>query len=338
MKLLDKLLEKGRNFLGVKYPIISGAMTWVSDYHLVKAVSDADAFPVLAGGNMPPDLFEKEVDKCLENIEKPFAVNLITIAPNFREHYNILLKKKVPFVVFAGSFPGRKDIEGMKEAGIKTMSFASTNSIAEQQIRYGVDALILEGSEAGGHIGYVSLVILLQQVLFEFDQVPIFVAGGIATGKMMAHLLLMGASGIQMGTRFVMSEECKVHPNFKKAFKRAHARQAIATPQYDSRLPVVAVRAIKNKGMDEFGKLQLKLIQQLEKGEISQKEAQYQVENFWVGALRKAAIDGDVEYGSLMAGQSVGLMKDIKPIKEIIKEIIKEAEKELEKVKKMVCK
>ncbi len=333
MSIIDKLFKKGRDFLGVEYPIISGAMTWVSNFELVRAVSDSGAFPVLAGGNMPGDIFESEVDKCIENIKRPFAVNLITIAPNFRLHYDILLKKKVPFVVFAGSFPGRKDVEGMKEAGIKTMSFASTNSIAEQQIRYGVDALILEGSEAGGHIGFVSLIILLQQVLFEFDQVPIFVAGGIATGKMMAHLLLMGAAGIQMGTRFVMSEECNVHPNFKKAFKRAHARQAIATPQYDSRLPVVAVRAIKNKGMDDFGKLQLKLIKQLEANEISQKEAQYEVENFWMGALKKAAVEGDVDYGSLMAGQSVGLMKDIKPIKEILKEMLDEAEQELHKIK-----
>ncbi len=337
MRLIDKFFEKGKKFLGVEYPIISGAMTWVSNFELVKAVSDAGAFPVLAGGNMPADIFEQEVDKCIENIKKPFAVNLITIAPNFRSHYEILLKKKVPFVVFAGSFPGRSDVEGMKEVGIKTMSFASTNSIAEQQIRYGVDALILEGSEAGGHIGFVSLVILLQQVLFEFDQVPIFVAGGIATGKMMAHLLLMGAAGIQMGTRFVMSEECNVHPNFKKAFKRAHARQAIATPQYDSRLHVVAVRAIKNKGMDAFGKLQLELIKKLEAGEISQKEAQYEVENFWMGALRRAAIDGDVDYGSLMAGQSVGLMKDIKPIKDILTEMIDEAEQELQKVKGLLA-
>ena len=200
-------------------------------------------------------------------------------------------------------------------------------------IRFGIDALILEGSEAGGHIGYVSLIVLLQQVLFEVNQVPIFAAGGVATGKMMAHLLLMGAAGVQMGTRFVMCEECTAHPDFKKAFIRANSRLAVATPQYDSRLPVVAVRALKNKGMDEFGKLQLKLVKQLEAGKIDRIAAQYEVENFWMGALRRAVIDGDVDTGSLMAGQSVGLMHDVKPIKEIIQDLINNGEEELQKVR-----
>ncbi|MBU1078632.1 MAG: nitronate monooxygenase [Spirochaetes bacterium] len=333
MAIIDKIWKQGKDFLNVEYPIISGAMTWISNYDLVKAISDNGAFPVMAGGNMPAELFEQEVQKCIDGLEHPFAVNLITIAPNYRQHYEILLKKDVPFVVFAGSFPSKKDVETMKNTGKKTMSFASTNSIAEQQIRYGVDALILEGNEAGGHIGFVSLIILLQQVLFEFNDVPIFVAGGIATGKMMAHLLLMGAAGCQLGTRFVMSEECTAHPEFKKAFRRAHARQAVATPQYDSRLPVVAVRGIKNKGMEDFGKLQLKLIKELESGKISREKAQYEVENFWMGSLRKAVVDGDVNYGSLMAGQSVGLMKDISPIKDIIQELIRDAESELVKVK-----
>lgn len=333
MSLIKKLFLKGSNFLGVEYPIIAGGMTWISNSDLCKAVSNNNAFPVLAGGNMPPDIFKQEIDKCIENLNKPFAVNLITIAPNYRAHYDIVLKKNIPFVVFAGNFPKRNDITVMKQAGKKTMSFASTNSIAEQQIRYGVDALILEGSEAGGHIGYVSLIILLQQVLFEFNDVPIFVAGGIANGKMIAHMLLMGAAGCQLGTRFVMSEECTAHENFKKAFKRAHARQAMATPQYDSRLPVVAVRAIKNKAMDEFGKLQLDLLTKLNKGEITREKAQYDVENFWMGSLRRAVVDGDIASGSLMAGQSVGLMKDIKPMKVIIQELINDAESELQKIK-----
>ena len=165
--MLDKIWKKGKEFLGVKYPIISGGMTWISDHKLVKAVGDNGAFPVLAGGNMPPDLFAKEVDKCISDLKHAFGVNLITIAPNYREQYNVVLRKDVPFVVFAGSFPKKQDIQLMKKAGKKTISFASTKSIAQRQIEYGVDALILEGSEAGGHIGYVSLIILLQQVLFQ---------------------------------------------------------------------------------------------------------------------------------------------------------------------------
>lgn len=334
MSMIEKIWKKGKDFLGVEYPIISGAMSWISNYELCKAVSDGGAFPVLAGGNMPADLFEKEVDKCIAGIKHPFAVNLITIAPNYRVHLDILEKKSaVKFVVFAGNFPKKDDVERMKASGKTCLSFASTETIADQMLRFGVDALILEGSEAGGHIGHVSLTVLLQQVLFKMGDVPIFVAGGIATGKMMAHLLLMGAAGIQMGTRFVMTDECTAHPNFKKAFIKAPARAAISTPQYDSKLPVVAVRALKNKGMDEFGKLQLKLLKQLEAGEIDRHAAQYEVESFWIGALRNAVIDGDVENGSLMAGQSVGLMDDIRPMRSMLQGMVAEAEAELAKVK-----
>lgn len=334
--LLDKLWQKGKKFLGVEYPILAGGMTWISNYELCKAVSDNGAFPVLAGGNTPPDIFEKEVDKCIANIKKPFAVNLITIAPNFRPQYEIIKAKKVPFVVFAGSFPKKSDVEGLKNSGKKTISFASEKSIAENMIRFGNDALILEGSESGGHIGHVALSILLQEVLFNFRDFPIFVAGGIATGKMMAHMLLMGATGVQMGTRFVMSDECTAHPNFKKAFIEARAREAISTPQYDSRLPVVAVRALKNKAMDEFGRLQLAILKKLESGAVTREQAQHEVESFWMGGLRKAVVDGDVDRGSLMAGQSVGLMKDCKPIRNIIEELISDAEQELKLIKNML--
>lgn len=331
--LLEKIWEKGKDFLGVRYPVISGGMTWISNYELVKAVSDAGAFPVLAGGNMPPEIFEAEVDRCLAGLKAPFAVNLVTIAPNFRAHYEIARTKKVPFVVFAGNFPRKQDIAGMKKAGVRTLSFASERSIAEWQIKMGIDGLLLEGSEAGGHIGYVSLIVLLQQVLFHFRDFPVFVAGGLGSGRMMAHLLLMGAWGCQFGTRFVLSEECTAHPNFKKVFQRSRSREAVATPQYDSKLPVVAVRAIKNKALEDFGKLQLDLLKRLDSGEISKTKAQYEVENYWVGSLRKAVVEGDVECGSLMAGQSVGLIRDIKPIREILADLTHDAEDELQRVK-----
>ncbi len=329
----EKLAARGAGFLGVKYPIISGGMTWISNFELVSAVSENGAFPVFAGGNAPAEVFEREIDRCIENIKTPFAVNLVTIAPNYKSQYEVLLSKKAPFVVFAGGIPKKSEILRMKESGKKTMSFAAEESIAEQQIKYGIDALILEGSEAGGHIGHVSLTILIQQVLFGFgDTVPIFVGGGIAKGGIMAHLMLMGAAGCQLGTRFVMSRECTAHENFKNAFLKARARQASSTPQYDSKLPVVAVRAIKNKGSEEFGKLQLKLLKRLEEGAIGREEAQFEVENFWTGSLRRAVVEGDIEYGSLMAGQSVGLINDILPMKKIIETLVEEAETELEKI------
>lgn len=180
--LFEQLAKPGAEFLGVKYPIMAGGMTWISNFALVKAVSEEGGFPVLAGGNMPVELLEAEIDRCIAELPAPFAVNLITIAPSFKAQYEMLLAKQVPVVIFAGSFPRKADIQGMKQAGKRTLSFASEGSIAEQQIRFGIDGLILEGHEAGGHIGHVSLVVLLQQVLFEYSQVPIFVAGGIAHG------------------------------------------------------------------------------------------------------------------------------------------------------------
>jgi enoyl-[acyl-carrier protein] reductase II len=336
MKKLTNLWQKGKDFLGVEYPIISGGMTWISDYKLVKAVSNAGAFPVLAAGNMPIDLFEKELDLCINSLNKPFGVNLVTIAPNYSAHYELIKSKNVPFVIFAANFPKKKDIVEMKKTEKKTISFASTESIARQQIRFGIDALLLEGSEAGGHIGHVSLTILLQQVLLECRDTPIFVAGGIGRGEIITNLLLLGAYGCQLGTRFAMSTECTAHPKFKEAFIKANARSAISTPQYDSKLPVVAVRAINNLAMTKFGELQLDLLEKLNSGEITRHQAQYEVENFWMGSLRNAVVNGDIENGSLMAGQSVGLIKDIKSIKEIINDLIREANNELERVSLLI--
>ena len=280
----------------------------------------------------------QQIEQIRSLTKNPFAVNLITIAPAYLDHLAMLKEAKVPYIIFAGSFPKEKEVLAAKETGAKVLCFASTVSIAERMIKFGADAIILEGSEAGGHIGHVSSVVLMQQVLFRFaDQVPMFCAGGIATGKMIAHTLLMGAAGAQLGTRFVMTEECKVHPKFKEVFSRANARDAVSTPQFDSRLPVVAVRALRNKGTDEFGKLQLALLKKLEAGEIHRQEAQEEVEKFWIGALRRAAIEGDTDNGSLMAGQSVGLVDKVVPIRDLVTELLTDAEKELEQVRSKLC-
>lgn len=330
-----KYWEKGRVFLGVRSPILSGAMTWISSASLVKAVSDAGGFGVLAAGNMPIDLLAKEIE-LLKREGAHFGVNLITIAPNYIDHLHKSIEMKVPYIVFAGSFPRKNEIRMAKEEGARVMCFASTQSIAQRMIEYGADALILEGNEAGGHIGHVSTIILIQQVLFNFPDIPIFVAGGIATGKMIAHLFLMGASGIQMGTIFAMSEESPAHNAFKERYKKARAREAFATPQYDSALPIVAVRAIKNKGTNDFGKLQLDLLNKIKNKEISRLEAQFEAERFWADALRKAVQDGDVQYGSLMAGQSVGLVDDIKSVENIFNDLLSEANREFENIQKLL--
>ena len=334
---MERLMERGSKFLNVRYPIICGAMTWVSEPNLVASVCNNGGFGCLAGGNTPPEILKNQISELRKLTDKSFAVNLITIAPAYQEHIAMLksLEQPVPYIVFAGSIPKKGEIDAIKETGAKVICFASTISIAERMIRYGADALVLEGSEAGGHIGHVSTTVLIQQLLFKFGkQLPIFVAGGIATGRLAAHLLLCGAAGIQMGTRFVMTEECLAHQKFKDYFVHANARDAIATPQYDSKLPVVAVRALKNKGMQQFGALQLKLLRELEAGTIHRQQAQEEVEKFWVGALRRAAIDGDVDGGSLMAGQAVGLMDKIMPISDLVCELLTDANAELLNVKR----
>jgi enoyl-[acyl-carrier protein] reductase II len=323
---LDQVWRRGKEFLGSELPIMCGAMTWISDPQLVSLMSNLGAFGVLAAGNMPPDLFAQYVEDTRARTTRPFAGNVITIAPNYLPHLDILCERKVSHIVFAGSIPRASEVQKAKDSGAKVMCFASTGSIAERMIDYGADGLILEGSEAGGHIGHVSTVVLLQEILFNFPDLPIFVAGGIATGKMIAHLVLMGAAGAQMGTRFVMAEECSAHPRFKDVFIRARAREAVSTPQYSAKLPVVSVRALNNHAMEHFGDLQLELLAKLRDGALNRQEAQFLVEEYWVGSLRRAAVEGDVEHGSLMAGQSVGMVERVQPLREILQELVDHAD------------
>jgi len=330
--LIDNFLTRGQEFLGCSYPIMCGAMTWISDYKLVGDVGNAGSFGFLAGGNTPVDILEKEIIALRKYSDRPFGINLITVSPIYKDQLDMVCDMRCDIILFAGSIPREAEIRKAQDSGAKIICFAPTAPLAMRLIKMGTDALMLEGSEAGGHIGPVSLTVLLQEVLFNIDSVPIFTAGGIATGRMMAHLLMMGAAGIQMGTRFVMSEECKAHPEFKEIFRKAKAKDAVATPQLDSRLPVIPVRALKNKGTDQFRKLQLKIMQRLNQDTIDQQQAQFDVENFWAGALREAAIEGKVHTGSLMAGQSVGLADKVMSIKDIIAELVQDAEKELQRL------
>jgi len=332
-KLSDRFFKRGCEFFGVKYPFICGAMTWVSDPKLVATVCNAGGFACLAGGNNPPEILKQQIEETRRLTDKPFGMNLITIAPAYQEQLQLAQRMRPPFLFFAGSFPRENEIKLAQESGAKVLCFASTRSIANRMLRYGADALILEGMEAGGHVGQVSLIVLLQQLLFEISEVPIFVAGGIGTGKMCAHLFLMGAAGIQLGTRFAVAEESCAHPDFKQKLLQAQARDAVSAPQFDSRLPVVAVRALRNKGHDDFGRLQLELVRQLDEGSILRSEAQEKVEEFWMGALHRAVVEGDINYGSLMAGQSVGLVDKIMPVQDILEELARNTEAELQRVR-----
>lgn len=331
--LLEKVWSKGKDFLGVRYPVICGAMAGISTYSLVKAVCDNGGFGVLAGGNLQPEQFADELDMCINNIATPFGVNIITIAPNYQNHLKIIEEKDIEFVIFAGAIPSTSDIARVKESGKKALAFAPSSAVAKRMIKNGIDALIIEGFEGGGHVGHVSTTVLLQEILFNFNDVPIFVAGGIATGKLAAHILMMGAAGVQLGTRFVMTDECQVHPNMKKAFLRAQSRHAEKSIQISPELPVVGVRCLKNKAGAEFSQLQIDLLKKVQNDELGKDEALMEIEKYWMGGLKKAVLDGNIEEGSVMAGQSVGIINDIIPMKHVFNNIVTEAEEELQRLK-----
>jgi enoyl-[acyl-carrier protein] reductase II len=197
-------------------------------------------------------------------------------------------------------------------------------------VKMGADAIIIEGAEAGGHIGPVSTSVLAQEILPDLREVPVFVAGGIGRGEAILSYLEMGASGCQLGTRFACATESIAHPKFKEAFIRADARDAVPSVQLDARFPVIPVRALVNNGARRFVEFQREVITRFENGEVELKEGQLEIEHFWAGALRRAVIDGDVENGSLMAGQSVGMVNAVQPTKEILDELVAQAVAALE--------
>ncbi len=332
MKHLPAAWKRGTDFLGTRYAILCGAMTWVSEPVLVSAISNEGAFGVLAGGNTPPDLLAKGIADTRARTDKPFGVNLITVAPAFREQVDVVVGEKCPFVFFAGTIPSGKDISRVKAAGLKVICFAPTLPLARRLIQQGIDALVIEGNEAGGHVGPVATSVLAQEFLLNIKEIPVFVAGGIGTGEMIAQYLSLGAAGVQLGTRFVAAEECVAHPRFKEALIRAAARDAMPTAQFDPSLPAVPVRAIVNEGTRDFNRLQLSLLAEMKAGAISREDAMRKLEEFWIGALRRAVVDGDVERGSLMAGQSVAFVKKVQPVREIIEELVAGAENALARI------
>jgi enoyl-[acyl-carrier protein] reductase II len=324
-------MERGAAFLGSRYAIMGGAMSWVSERNLVSALSNAGAFGVIACGSMPPELLAKEITATQALTDKPFGVNLITMHPQLDELADVCLSAKVSHVVLAGGLPKAETIKKLKSGGAKVICFAPALALAKKLIRSGADALVIEGMEAGGHIGPVATSVLVQEILPHVTDVPIFVAGGIGRGEMIAEYLQMGAAGVQLGTRFVCAEESIAHDNFKQLFIKSGARHAMPSVQVDPDFPVIPVRAIENKATDAFTRFQLETIAKHRAGELDKNEAQLAIEHFWAGALRKAVIDGDIEEGSVMAGQSVGMVTKIQPMQEIIEELVAQAEGQLAK-------
>ena len=324
------LMQRGCDFLGSQYAILCGAMSWVSERNLVSAISNAGGFGVIACGAMTPDLLDGEIAGTKSLTDKPFGVNLITMHPQLFDLIDVCTRHGVGHVVLAGGIPPKGSVEAIKAGGAKVICFAPTLALAKKLLRSGADALVIEGMEAGGHIGPVSTSVLAQEMLPELAaEHLVFVAGGIGRGEAIAGYLEMGACGVQLGTRFACATESIAHPDFKKAFFRANARDAITSVQLDPRLPVIPVRALRNKGTEAFTAKQREVMGSLDREEVAMAEAQLQIEHYWAGALRRAVIDGDVENGSLMAGQSVGMVKAEEPVADIIAQLMQECESAL---------
>ncbi|MCP9308171.1 NAD(P)H-dependent flavin oxidoreductase [Zymomonas mobilis] len=323
---LDRLMTRGAEFLNCRYAIMGGAMSWVSERHLVSALSNAGGFGVVACGAMSPALLDEEITATKQLTQQSFGVNLITMHPELDQLIDVCLNQKVSHVVLAGGLPTTAAIEKLKKGGAKVICFAPALILGRKLLRAGVDALVIEGMEAGGHIGPVTTTVLAQEILPALaEKLPIFVAGGIGRGESIAAFLEMGAAGVQLGTRFVCATECIAHPKFKQAFIRAAARDAVISVQIDPRLPVIPVRALKNATTENFIAKQREVAKALDDGELALPDAQLMIEHYWAGSLRRAVIDGDIENGSVMAGQSVGMVKQEEPAQVIIENLVEEA-------------
>ena len=314
----DRLSERGQRFLGSRVAIMGGAMSWVSERTLVAAISNAGGFGVIAGGAMGPDALAHEIAGTQALTARPFGVNLITMHPRLAELVEVCLDHRVGHIVLAGGLPPATAIARIRTGRAKVICFAPALVLAKKLVRSGADAIIIEGMEAGGHIGPVSTSVLAQEILPAIREVPVFVAGGIGRGEAVLGYLEMGAAGCQLGTRFVCATESIAHPRFKQAFLRASARDAVLSVQLDPRFPVIPVRALVNQASKRFLEFQRTVIDRFNRGEVDLKAAQLEIEHFWAGALRRAVIDGDVEEGSVMAGQSVGMVTSVQSVADAV--------------------
>ena len=322
---LGRLWARGTAFLGTRTAIMGGAMSWVSEHTLVAAISNAGGFGVLACGSMGPALLEAEIAATQAATQLPFGVNLITMHPQLDELIATCLRAGVTHIVLAGGIPAGPAVRAVKDGGARLICFAPALVLARRFVKTGADALVIEGSEAGGHIGPVSLTVLAQEILPHIAEIPVFVAGGIGRGEAILSFLEMGASGAQLGTRFAAATDSVAHPNFKRAFIRANARDALPSVQLDPRFPVIPVRGLVNDGTRRFAEAQATALARFQSGELTKEAAQLEIEHFWAGALRRAVIDGDVESGSVMAGQSVGMVTREQSVAEVIEELVAQA-------------
>jgi enoyl-[acyl-carrier protein] reductase II len=308
------------NLLDIKYPIIQGGMAWLGTTELVSAVSNAGGLGVIGSGDAPTDWLRDQIRATKDNTDRPFGVNILMMSPFVKENLQMIVDEGVKIVTFGGGNPGTF-IPALKEAGIKAIPVVSSVALARRLERLGADAVIAEGMESGGHVGETATMALVPQVVQSIS-LPVIAAGGIANGHGLVAALALGAQGVQMGTRFVCSEECIAHPSFKERILQAQDRATVVTGETTGH----PVRCLENKLTREF--------KAMEKAGASIEE----LEAFGRGRLSSGIIQGNLDEGSLMAGQIAGLIKDIKPVKTIIEDIMAEAEKVIETLGKFKSK
>jgi enoyl-[acyl-carrier protein] reductase II len=294
--------------LEIEYAVIQGGMAWAATAELAAAVSEGGGLGIIGAGHMPTDILREELRKTKQLTKKPFGVNLMLLTPHINELIEVCLEERVPVITTGAGNPG-SFINRFKEIGTKVLPVVPSVALAQRMEKVGADAVIVEGTEAGGHIGELTTMVLVPQVV-DAVTVPVIAAGGIADGRGMAAALALGASGVQVGTRFLCATECTVHINYKNKLVAAKDRDTTVTARSTGH----PVRVLKNRLSREF--------ERLEKEGVPLE----QLESLGIGKLRVAVKDGDVEMGSIMAGQSAGLVKDIRPAAEIIQDMVLEAE------------
>ncbi|MGL4345263.1 MAG: enoyl-[acyl-carrier-protein] reductase FabK [Cellulosilyticaceae bacterium] len=292
--------------LHIQYPIFQGGMAWIANHAIAAAVSDAGGLGIIAAGNAPGEWLRNEIRKCQALTDKPFGVNIMLLSPHADEVAQVVVEEGVKIVTTGAGNPG-KYMDVWKQNGIKVIPVVPSVAIAKRMAKGGADAVIVEGCEAGGHIGELTTMVLTPQVVDAVD-IPVIAAGGVGDGRGFAAALMLGAQGVQVGTRFLVAKECEVHQNYKDRVIKASDIDAVVTGRSTGH----PVRGLRNKLTREFD--------QLEKSGVVPEE----LDEKGKGALQKAVIEGDVIYGAVMSGQIAGMITKEQTAKEIIEELVTE--------------
>lgn len=306
------------DLLGIQYPIFQGGMAWVSTAELAAAVSNAGGLGIIAAGNAPGSYVREQIQKARTLTDKPFGVNVMLLSPYADEVMQVVCEEKLAVITTGAGNPA-KYIPALKQAGTKIIPVVPSVALAKKMEKDGADAVIAEGTESGGHIGELTTMALTPQVV-DAVNIPVLAAGGIADSRGIVAAFALGADGVQIGTRFICSDECTVHENYKIAVEKAKDRDAVVSGRSTGH----PVRSLKNKLTKGFEKLE------------SEGCSSEEFEAFGAGALKKAAVDGDVQNGSVMAGQISGLVDQIKPCKEIVEELISNITPVMDQIKSMI--